>query len=650
MKYLFFLFVFFQSLHSIQAQGCKHVLRGKVVDLTEGIPLENAVLYLKEQKMYATSDSQGVFEFADLCLGSYHLEISHIGCDSKQILFDLAQDTFLLITMNHHAEMLSDVQVKGENGKIKASPSNRIQAQELSTLAYKNFSEVLEVIPGVNLLRTGSGISKPIVQGLYGNRVAIVNQGVVLNGQQWGNDHAPEIDPFMAHEIQVLKGASALKYGGGNLGAVVELLPKSFNKDPHVHGNFNYNFSSNGLGHVFNAMAEQSHSWVNWRVYATYKNEGDLSTPQYFLSNTGRREANASLQLNKNIRNKWLNDFTYSLFTTELGILRGSHIGNLTDLEISIKRSEPFFTSEAFTRNISQPSQEVQHHQATFDTRYILNQNHMIQYKSSWQWNMRREFDVRRGGRGEMPALSLSQHTFWNEMVHVFTQNHWNWSSGIQYQFVNNTNVPETGILPLIPDYFQNYSSVYSILKFNKKKWNYESGIRGGLQQYEAYTITQTLPREVEVIPLRYLHGAATMQANYQINKMQNLSLQTGITQRPPEIHELFSFGLHQGISSIEEGDRNLQAETSWKSSLQWEFQPNEHYYFSAQVFYQNVQNFIYLQPQEEFRLTIRGAFPVFQYEQQDAELLGGDIYFKSKLNDHLSLEASYSGVRGYNR
>jgi len=41
--------------------------------------------------------------------------------------------------------------------------------------------------------------------------------------------------------------------------------------------------------------------------------------------------------------------------------------------------------------------------------------------------------------------------------------------------------------------------------------------------------------------------------------------------------------------------------------------------------YYQNIQDYIYLQPQAEFRLTIRGAFPVFQYQQTDARLYGTD-------------------------
>ena len=54
------------------------------------------------------------------------------------------------------------------------------------------------------MLRNGSGISKPVIHGLFGNRVTILNNGITQSGQQWGNDHAPEIDPFVADHLSCL--------------------------------------------------------------------------------------------------------------------------------------------------------------------------------------------------------------------------------------------------------------------------------------------------------------------------------------------------------------------------------------------------------------------------------------------------------------
>src|SRR5688500_19161669 len=69
-------------------------------------------------------------------------------------------------------------------------------------------SEALSKINGVTLLQTGSTISKPVIHGLHSSRILTIVNGVRQEGQQWGNEHAPEIDPFIADKLTVIKGRS----------------------------------------------------------------------------------------------------------------------------------------------------------------------------------------------------------------------------------------------------------------------------------------------------------------------------------------------------------------------------------------------------------------------------------------------------------
>ena len=66
-----------------------------------------------------------------------------------------------------------------------------------------------------------------MVNGLFGNRVIIVNNGIRLEGQNWGMEHAPEIDAFLASEIELIKGAESLRYGADGIGGVIRISPKS---------------------------------------------------------------------------------------------------------------------------------------------------------------------------------------------------------------------------------------------------------------------------------------------------------------------------------------------------------------------------------------------------------------------------------------
>lgn len=75
------------------------------------------------------------------------------------------------------------------------------------------------------VLKTGNSVVKPIIHGLYGSRVAIVNDGMRQQDQEWGVEHAPNIDINTASTIEVIKGASALRYGGDAIGGTILITP-----------------------------------------------------------------------------------------------------------------------------------------------------------------------------------------------------------------------------------------------------------------------------------------------------------------------------------------------------------------------------------------------------------------------------------------
>jgi iron complex outermembrane receptor protein len=69
---------------------------------------------------------------------------------------------------------------------------------------------------------------------------------------------------------------------------------------------------------------------------------------------------------------------------------------------------------------------------------------------------------------------------------------------------------------------------------------------------------------------------------------------------------------------------------------------------FRVEPFYHYFQNFIYLKPSGETQLSIRGAFPVFNYVQTNARFLGSDIDFQYQLNNHwyTQIDASFLWVK----
>ncbi len=644
------LFYLFSAWVICRGQPCDLSLSGWVSDYGTGIALEFANVLIEETGLGTNTDSTGFFELVDVCPGSYHLRISHLGCESAHQFILLRKDTSIRVGLNHHTELLDEVIVQGSQQDNTSATSKTLRRELITTAGGKNISDLLEQISGVSVLRNGSGISKPVIHGLYGNRIAILNNGLLQSGQQWGNDHAPEIDQLLADHLSVVKGSAALAYGGNSLGSVVVVETANIQPDPHQHGEFYYALQSNGWGHSFNTRLEKSGRLVAWRVGGTLKWQGDTQSPGYLLKNTGIREQNLALQFQKQFSEKWKTEAYYSLFSTNIGILRGAHIGNITDLQQAIGREEPFFTTDTFSYQIGVPRQHVIHHLLKLESTYFLKEQSLLKFKYGSQLNQRKEFDVRRSGRDEVPALSLQQWSHFAEgVLHKQLAGKGLLKAGLQLNVTDNTNNPETGIFPLIPDYRSFNSSAFLIGAKETADLLFDFGGRYDLQQLNVVTFSKTVPRVVERFNHQFHKVAFNAGARFRLIPQLEASMNAGYVLRSPEVNELYSAGLHQGVSGIEEGDRLLKAEHSAKAILSINWALKNKLFIQSLVYHQHITNFIYLQPQREFRLTIRGAFPVFVYKQTDAQLSGMDLLLKYEPGARWQGIVKYALVRGRN-
>ncbi len=650
-SYTFLLFFLFTTNFSLlHAQNCQLTLSGKILDENTELPLSFAGIYVEEAELGSISDTLGNFTIEGLCAGGYHLRISHIGCEDERLFMTIERDTQLLIELHHHTELLDEVIIHGERGANTAQTNTSIGAAKIDEQANENLAEVLQGISGVSMLKNGSGIGKPVIHGMYGNRIAILNNGIAQSGQQWGNDHAPEIDPLTANHISVVKGAGVLAYNGTSLGGLVLVEPGHIDDEPHLHGKTNYLFQTNGRGHTVNLQLAKNGKHFAWRTTGTLKLVGDRHTPNYFLTNTGSREANFSLQVEKEFNKHTEGEFYYSQFNTQLGVLRGSHIGNTTDLAEALTKETPFFTRDTFSYAINAPSQSVQHHLLKAKLKYELKENAYLTFIYGGQANNRKEFDVRRGGRSDIPALSLLQWTHFLEgNYRLLSESGFTLKTGLQYNFTDNTNNPETGINPLIPDYDSQSAAAFIVATQERDKWFFELGARYNYKFLDAWVLSDDLPRRFLKKQKQFHNVGLSGGFKYAFNEKSKTSFNLGYISRNPEMNELYSRGLHQGVSAIEEGDENLNSEHSVKATWLFEGNIGGKFFVQTLAYFQRVQDFIYLQPQDRFRLTIRGAFPLFLYRQSDANIYGADITTYFQPTDNLKLTAKYAYIKGDN-
>ena len=193
-------------------------------------------------------------------------------------------------------------------------------------------------------------------------------------------------------------------------------------------------------------------------------------------------------------------------------------------------------------------------------------------------------------------------------------------------------------------------TGVFAIVTKQLSKGFLEIGARYDHNNQRVAAISRTIPVEILRYNNHFHNFSASSGIDYRVLEHLKLSYNLGFATRNPAVNELYSNGLHQGVGGIEEGDPNLGIEKSLKTTFGIEGRVEETLFFETLFYYQNINDYIYLQPQDEFRLTIRGAFPVFKYEQTNAQIYGLDWSMIYNASEHFSANIKYSYLKGWDK
>ena len=660
----------FVSTGFVFSQECNIKLRGKIIDLHEDSPLDNAFIQILETNQTAVSSAKGDFVFDNLCPGKLIVKISHISCEDLIKEIDLRKSVDIKFFMEHHIAFLEEVIIEESQVKKLSSTAKTylLSERQRDRSSSQGLGVALENISGVNNIKTGNNIVKPVIHGMFGSRIGIIYNGIPLENQQWGQDHAPTIDHNAFENIRLIKGAGTLKYSGDSPGGVIVLESKSLPIRDTLYGKTIINGMTNGRGvNLISSWVRSLQSGNYFKIQGTLKKNGDYSSPDYILSNTGNEEKNITFSLGRNkILSQWKVGFSF--FSNEIGILRSSHIGNVDDLLRAIESKSPLIINP-FTYDVNAPKQKNKHHTAFFQYSKRYDFNSKLNFQYSWQRNNRQEFDIRRGDNKNKASVDLLLNT------HIFNSN-FEWGravmrhdSGIFLQIQDNFSNPDTQVKRLIPDYFKTkYGSYFTTTITPSNAINYDFGIRWEshhnsiqkyydnrrweAEQYESlygsYVIKEVAGQKLVKRKLVFNNISVNAGMNFNLGDAKVLGLNFYLTQRAPDISEMFSDGLHHALATIEYGDPSLTQETTKKVVFNFEKNKGALQY-SIGPYLSWAQNFIIIEP-EGLLQTTRGAFPFWEFKAVDAMLKGIDFDLSFQINDYISFEHSSSWIEGINR
>jgi len=660
----FFFLLIIVWINLIYSQKCDLSISGSILDLHDRSQIIGALIKIESTNIFSQTNLNGNYRIEGLCAGTYRITIQHPQCRSVKKKINLQSSQIINFDLEHHINELEEIILfDNKISKLRNSVQEvSLDINEINTYGSNTMVEALNFITGASVIKTGNGINKPAIHGMSGSRVGIVTDNFRQYDQEWGSDHAPNIDFNSFETIQLIKGAAALKYGGDTSGGLIILSSSRKELKDSLFGNLSLNLESNGRGAKIISKLERTYSngfFISGQI--TGKRYGDYHAPNYLLSNTGLKEADFSIKLGKDkIVKGW--NFNYSSYSIETGILKAAHIGNVEDLFYSLNSSIPRLLGE-FSYAIDAPKQKGRHQKLSFNFFKVFEKQTKLEWGYNFQVNERKEFDVRRGGRTEIPAidLQLKTHTLIGSLSGINYKN-WSFELGLNGLVQDNFSDPKTGIKRLIPDYFKYEAGLYilGILKRNNY-FIWEWGLRVDqifIDAKKYYDVPvwnernystlfsdfemQNIGNQILTNPkLNYLNYSAQTGISSKIGEAFQINASYILSQRAPNTSELFSDGLHHSIAAIEYGSLSLEKEINHKILFSFS-KETEKFIWNFEPFISKSFDYIYINP-TELQQTIRGAFPVWEYNSTDVFLTGADVNSSFYIDSRFKLDLGVS-------
>lgn len=624
---------------SAEGQVASSMLTMVVKDATtqEVLPFAHVVVGEGGGKQYHT-DKEGVLRMP-IPIGGAVATVNYIGYEPQKVTLRATKGERLEVLLQPTAQLLEGVDVVSQRS-IAQQTNNVVQVdtKALATGQSLSLASVLQSLSGLRVLSTGAVIEKPIIEGMSGSRIAIVDNQTKLVGQHWGDDHAPEISMPSYARVEVLKGAESVKYGANAIGGVVMVNTDLDPAEKQTRYSLHSSYSTNGKMYGGDGFLERSPlqgQMLRYRLGYKYYRSGDYHTAHYLLYNTGSKLHNMRGDVAYR-SGRWNLNTHLALYDAEMGIFTGSHIGTLEDLLERFKVGQPNddFTAP-FSYKIGEPRQHVMHLTASQGASYQASERDLLKLKYAYQLDYRREYDLRKGDYLGVPsfAFKLQSHQLdgaWHRYLHKGGS----WENGFGLLYARNVTDTDTKAVPIIPNYVSLDMGLYSI-------WSEQLSSADLLEMGLRADAKLTNSKGFDWVGKAYGGSrhfgslSGSLGWKHRFSKELSSRLNVGLAWRAPEMNELYSNGVHHGEAVFQEGDVELHTEKALK--LTWGLQGlHGRFSLDANLFGHYIHDFIYNSPRYTtgeggepvpiVKMLLTGAFPVYFYQQANGLFGGGDL------------------------
>lgn len=618
-------------------------------------PLTGAVIRIENTSNGTVTDRKGNFTLNHLEPKNYILVTSFLGYVNQKDTINVPVNKAIVIKMKATNRQLNEVTIT--KNALSRKTDNSMSVESVNKEFVKehlggSLMQTLSHIPGVSSMDIGAGQSKPVIRGLGFNRVAVTENGVKHEAQEWGADHGLEIDQFTVERVEVIKGPASLMYGANAIGGVIDLRQIAVPAKNALGGSALLNTQTNNNLYTGAVKLYKRFDHFYFKTHFTYTDYADYRVPtdsisymSYFfklkdnrLRNTAGRERNGSMTVGY-LDENFSTHLSISDNFSKSGFFANAHGLEIRNSSIDYDRSNS---------DIDLPSQQVNHFKILSNTSWMIT-DYKLNIDLGFQNNYREEFsEAVAHGYMPVPPDSLERlydKDTWtaNLKLELPVHNRHQLITGMNAEFQNN----KTGGWGFMLPAFRSYSAgafLVDNVRFSDR-WSINAGLRydlGGIATdayYDWYVTPQssgTGSHMQRANELRRTLGSFSWGIG-AIRKTDDLTLKVNLGKsfRIPTAKELASNGINYHMYRFEKGDTTLRAEESYQLDFGMILKKGK-WYAEFSPFVNYFPNYIYLNPTSEYY----EAQQIYYYSQSKVFRSGGELALNYNLTKELNLMA----------
>jgi iron complex outermembrane recepter protein len=589
----------------------------------ESVPFINVLI--EGTRIGAITSVSGYYMLANLPEGLHTLTVMGMGYNTERVEFEIKTGQNLVINLDieYLGLNLDEIVITSSPvGKgFRYQPDNVYTGEQLQRRSEISFGGMLDGEPGIAMRSMGPTPSRPVIRGLDGDRILILQNGERMGDiSETSAGHAISLDPLSSSRVEVVRGPASLLYGSSAIGGVINLMTNDIPEgwDQGASGVVSLQGASmNQMGAGFGRYAYGSEKWAAGGRFG-YRKAGDVRTPDGIIPGTFTENYDGSVGIG--FDNKQVSGgFNLSMGSQNYGIPE--------------ELDDPLASVEVRIR------QQMMQGRMNFGVNNFFDKAQLRVHASRF---IQQEME-----------LEIEDGIIHEEIEVQFNKFNVSSTLTVQHKPVGILDRGAVGIslyarkLDIDGAYgFTPNEERFNVGMFTFQEIPLTTKVRmqfGGRLDFQRAT---AIPNDfLQSDHSRYAFVySGSMGLNYRPAEGYEIGGQFARSHRHPMLEELFASGAHLCAGRFEIGDIDLGDEIGYGSDLfaRWS---NGSFRTELAVFYNYFSNFIIMQPTGS--IDEESGFPVIEYQQDKARLYGGEAIFGWEILKGLTTDLTVDYVVG---